>query len=447
MKIVFVLRHVGVFRHFDAVIRELCANGHTVYVLSALSRKAQGMAKPLQTCQAEVENCRIYYQEPGKGIARLFLSQIREILNSAIYFNSKHPSPALVKRRESYLVPPLRFVMSKRAIRDVLVSSGVQKLLRKIEEIIPPDKGFIKWLEKEAPDVVVASPFVFGSSLEIEYVKAAKDLGIPTIVALASWDNLTTKGTFHIYPDHVLVWNHSLLKEVVEIHNVPKEIITVTGAPTFDAWFDMNPKFDLDALCKQVGIDPKRPFLVYLSSSSSIAGDETPFVTKFAVALRENERTRKFHVLVRPHPLNASIWDSFSMENVTIWPPGGDIPDTPESKQAYYDMLYHCQAVVGVNTSAFLEAAIVDKSCLTIMTDDYRHSQIEMGHFHHLLKGDFIEIAASFSDAAENLADILDGEDRKSENRRRFVRDFIRPLELRISASHIMAKMIEASEQ
>jgi hypothetical protein len=59
----------------------------------------------------------------------------------------------------------------------------------------------MRWLEAYRPDVVVASPFIFPASKELEYIKAAKALSIPTVGAVLSWDNLTSKGTFHVIPD------------------------------------------------------------------------------------------------------------------------------------------------------------------------------------------------------------------------------------------------------
>ena len=84
------------------------------------------------------------------------------------------------------------------------------------------------------PDVVVASPYIFSLSREVEYVKAARSLGIPTVVVVLSWDNLTSKGTFHVLPDLTLVWNSALAEEAASLHDVPKEKLVVTGAPVFD---------------------------------------------------------------------------------------------------------------------------------------------------------------------------------------------------------------------
>ena len=444
MKIVFVFRHNGYFRYFSRVIGLLCQFGYEVIVLSIQQFKAQDIERPIKLFKEQVPDCEFQYFMPQRGLRWRLISHIRQILNYAFYFRSNHPSPLSVKRWEPFLLSPIRIGIRNPTFRKILISNKFQTFLKKIERLSPPEKRAIDWLKENSPDVVVASPGVFASTLDLELIKAARSSKIPTIVALASWDNLTTKGTFHVYPDHLFVWNQPLLKEAVEIHDVKKEKVVITGAPSFDVWFEMSPELDVDTFCRQVGLDPEQPYIVYLSSSKPIAGDESHFVRKFAGAVWENEQTRNFSIVVRPHPTNAEIWNGFAMDNVIIWPKGGDLPDTPESLQSYYDTLYHSMAVVGVNTSAFLEAAVVDKPCLTIMNDYYRHSQSGLGHFQHLLNGNFIEIANTYAQAAEKLANIHLGMDEKAGKRKVFVKEFIRPRGLDLSASKRMADVIES---
>jgi len=101
--------------------------------------------------------------------------------------------------------------------------------------------------------------------------------------------------------------------------------------------------------------------------------------------------------------------------------------------------------VVGVNTSAFLEAAILDKPCVTIRMAKYGFKQSEQGHFRHLLLGDFLETTHRFSEAASAIAKIIAGHDSKKRQRQLFVSDFIRPCGMDRSASEIIAQTIESA--
>jgi hypothetical protein len=314
-----------------------------------------------------------------------------------------------------------------------------------MERRIPPDPDIVRWLEAHRPDVVVASPYIVPRTGEIEYIQAARTLDIPTVAIVLSWDNLTTKGTFHIIPDAVFVWNEALAQEATSLHDVPQDKIFITGAPVFDFWFEMQPSLDFESFAKKIGIGAHQPYVLYLCSSKYISGDETSIVRAYAAALRDNPNTAHLRVMVRPHPLNATIWDGFEDQNIAIWPKDPSWVDTAEAKQDYYNSIYHSTAVVGVNTSAFLEAAILDKPCVTILIAQYRFKQSERGHFRHLLNGNFLEVTHSFSESASVIAGILAGKDSKKEQRHRFVRDFIRPHGFDHYASEIMAKAIEST--
>jgi hypothetical protein len=170
-------------------------------------------------------------------------------------------------------------------------------------------------------------------------------------------------------------------------------------------------------------------------------------VREFAQSLWAHPDCRPVQILLRPHPLNADIWKEFSADNITVYPRGGEWPDSSESKQDYFNTLFYSEAVMGVNTSAFLEAAIVDKPCVTALTAHYRHTQTGRGHFAHLLNGEFLDIAHSLPEAASRIAAVLRGEDARADHRRRFVRDFIRPRGLHRCASEIFARAVEMVAQ
>ena len=163
----------------------------------------------------------------------------------------------------------------------------------------------------------------------------------------------------------------------------------------------------------------------------------------FLEGIHRHPDTENVNVVIRPHPIHADQWSEFSAQKCRVWPRRGGDPGSPESRQGYYNVLYHSIAVVGVNTSAFLEAAIADKPCVTIMTEHYRHTQVDgFYHFRHLLNGGFLEVAESFTESAEIISNILSGNDAKALQRRAFVREFIRPRGLAKPASQVLAETI-----
>jgi hypothetical protein len=425
--------------------RFLCASGHRVTVLHGIyDRRPLNVEHALKGCKSELSNFEVLPILFRKKWVRL--SNVRELINYANYFRSQHPAPWEARRWLRRISKPIKKMIKKREIvTKLLAKEKILSTLKLIERVIPPDKDILHWLKANQPDVVIASPFILPFSPEIEYIKAANALGLPTAAIVLSWDNLTTKGTFHIIPDTTFVWNDPLAKEAAAFHDVPQDKIFITGAPVFDFWFEMKPSLDFDSFAQKAGIGNCQPYVLYLCSSRYISRDETSFVQAFSTALRNNPDTAHLRVLVRPHPANASIWDGFEDQNIAIWPKKPTWVDTAATKQDYYNSLYHSTGVVGVNTSAFLEAAILDRPCVTILIPQYGFKQNDQGHFRHLLNGKFIELTYSFSEAASAIARIIAGNDLRKAQRQRFVHDFIRPCGLDQSASEIMAKAIESA--
>jgi hypothetical protein len=445
MNIVFALHDPSVFRHFEEVIRRLCGLGHQVKVLhgNAYSDKSIVVDSALETCNFQLSNFETIPMLSRKKWLRM--SNVREMVDYANYLRPQHPTPWEARRwrRKILFKPVSKALKYSNAANKLIANHCVFNLLKWFERRIPPDPDILQWLKINRPDVVVSSPYILPRTGEIEYIQAALALQIPTIAIVLSWDNLTTKGTFHIIPDAVFVWNTALAEEATAFHDVPRDNIIIIGAPVFDFWFETQPSLDFDNFTIKTGIGANQPYVLYLCSSKYISGDETSFVRAFATALHDNQNSAHIRVMVRPHPLNSQIWDGFEDQNIVIWPKDPSWVDTTAAKQDYYNSIYHSTAVVGVNTSAFLEAAIMDKPCVTILMKQYGFKQSKQGHFRHLLNGDFLEVAHSFAKAASVIAEIIADNDRKKEQRQRFVHDFIRPCGLDQSVSEIMTKAIE----
>jgi hypothetical protein len=453
MKVLFVLRHVAYFRFFDRLIRELCASGHNVTLLLEHRHRTDDQAdrskespRALLACQAEVNNFDWDWAIQRRDVWRKPTRAARELINYASYLKPGRQSSRMIVERSARQLPLLaQRLLRFQFARTLLVAPLAQEALRSFERLAPPDRGLVGWLRLHQPDVVVASPVIMRHSEEVEYIKAAKAVGIPTLVAVTSWDHLTTKGVFQLIPDLTLVWNQAQVEEAVRLHGVPLSKVVFTGAPVFDEWFQMQPTLDRAAFCRLAGLDPARPYVLYLCSSQSIVRDETETVEGFAWALQQHAGTGPVSLLVRPYPWHASIWQNYTGDRFAIWPRAGNNPDTPEARQDYYHALRYSAAVAGINTSGFIDAAIVGRPCLTILSQRYRDTQQDIAHFQHLLKADFLEAARGPAGAAELLSTILEGRDARSDNRQRFVREFVRPWGIDQPASQVMARAIEAA--
>ncbi len=320
-------------------------------------------------------------------------------------------------------------------------ASRLGSLLSLVEGAIPSDRRIEALLRAERPDVMIVTPLVRVGSHQTEYVKSAKAIGVPVVFPVFSWDNLSTKGLMHEIPDWVLVWNDWQRSEAVEIHHVPADRVVVTGAPRFDRFFAMQPKVGRDRFCRKRGFDPRQPILTYLCSSNFVAESERQFVLRWIDHVRRIPALEGCGIVIRPHPREKAQWRAFTPpdERVTL-----SRPRAITGEQSLYDTLHHSAAVVGLNTSAEIEAGIVGRPVLTVLSEEFAGGQEGTVHFHYLRRerGGFVEVAPDLEAHGRQLAAAVAGQyDRLAI--RSSIERFVRPHGIERRATPIMVDAIE----
>jgi hypothetical protein len=128
------------------------------------------------------------------------------------------------------------------------------------------------------------------------------------------------------------------------------------------------------------------------------------------------------------------------VKDVVLW---GANPVDPESRADYFDSMFNAAAVVGLNTSALVESAIVDRPVFTILLPEFRESQEGTFHFHYLLDAanGFLNTSRSLDEHAQQMAGLLSGGAVRSN--RRFVEHFVRPKGAAAAATPVFADAVE----
>jgi hypothetical protein len=447
MKIAIVLSQSYYYFPYDRVARLLCSWGHDVKIIcrSGFSEDGNKSARALLELVKKNPNASLEYALFRDKSAQLFPSIIRELANYAVFVRDEHPSPHLALGRAKLKLPGkiVKFIQNP-LIRFLLSTKLARFMLMLIESLIPPDEQIVEWLKVNQPQVIFASPFIYDFDLEIEYVKAARHLSIPVIASVWSWDNLTSKGTYQVRPNWLFVWNQNLHKEAVEIHDFSEEQVFITGAPVYDSWLELKPSTDREAFCRQAGVNPSKPYILYLCSSKQISENEAEIIRELVSYIEKMAVENRPSVIIRPHPSKDIDLNDIENEWIRVFPKQGQRPDIDRTRQTYFDTLYYSALVIGINTTGFLESALLDKPCLTLANPATSEGQEMRAHFKHLMDAEFIEVATSFPELIDKIEKILVGDDDKRDNRQKFVRQFIRPKGIGISPSLVMAKAIIA---
>lgn len=446
MKIAVVLSQGTHYFYYDRVVRRLHAKGHEVRIVcpADFSHEGNKSSRALKKLLMDESGITLEDALPRKK-HRYAAELIRGLRDYSNFIRPEHPSPHLaVNWVRKELSPKVLRLVQIQIIKSILATKTARMFLSLLESLIPPEELIVGRLAEFQPRAVFASPYVFTSVVEAEYTKAAKSLNIPVIASLLSWDNLTSKGTYQVRPDWLFVWNQKLVEEAVQIHDFEPRRVFVTGAPVYDTWFDLTPARERASFCAQTGLDPSKPYVLYLCSSKGIAEKEVELLHMLIAQFEKVDESVRPSILVRPHPFKDMDADGLENDWVKVFPKGGQRPDTDEARSTYYDSLYHSAAVIGVNTTGFLESAILDKPCLTLVTPMTSRGQEMRAHFKHLMDAGYIEVAKDFPELVEKTRKNISGEDAGRENRARFVHNFIRPHGLDMQASKVMAEAILA---
>ncbi len=162
------------------------------------------------------------------------------------------------------------------------LSERVIRRAARVEAAIPTSRAIDRYIRERSPDVVLATPVVNRASTQVDLLKSARGLGVPTGVCVASWDNLTNKGLLRFVPERVLVWNEVQRREAVELHGVPVGRVVVTGAQVFDEWFERRPSRSREEFLGEVGLDPSEPYVLYVCSNPAMTEvSEAEFVLEW----------------------------------------------------------------------------------------------------------------------------------------------------------------------
>jgi hypothetical protein len=452
MRILFFLHNISKSRHFDGVIAALAERGHSVVLAAARQRnrplslpKALSVANRHLIAQGskgriEVTACPVRRVDAWRTVAPA-LRQARDYLR---FQDPRYAGAEKLERRSASAVPAgwARFVR-----QHAWIGRHWRLALRGLaaaERLIPSDPLFELFIKYEDPDLVLVTPLVDYGSYQTDYVKSAHRAGVPVAFLPFSWDNLTNRGLVRVEPDRVLVWNDIQKREVVDLHGVSENRVVVTGAPRFDDFFAMRPSTTREEFCRQTGIDPAAPFLLYVCSSEFVAPREVDFVKDWIRQVRSAPQTalRSCGVVVRPHPAHLKQWKDVSLEefaNAALWTE----KQTLNADQGLYDSLHHAAAVVGLNTSAMIEAGILGKPVHTIITDAFAGGQEQTLHFEYLRSenGGLLHESRTFDEHLRKLDGSL--RDPAPERGLRFVEQFVRPRGLDTRVTPLMVEEIE----
>ncbi len=299
-------------------------------------------------------------------------------LNEFVWdFRLQIPSRLSIYRHTRNYGLPLRLM---REFGRVLALLRLEQVLeRNLEGLLctyPRSPEARQRLQRQRPDLILTtSPFWF---YEPAVVATAKQLKIPVIALIPSWDNLSTKNRMVFSYDGFIVWNEQLKKELLEFYPVSRSVpVYVTGAPQFDLFLREDLYISREEFCGRYGLNPSLPIVLYALGSPNFI-KEHPGAVEMAKRVVAGE-LGEVQLLVRPHPAHSNIemTQMFApyaprvvlQQSAAVKVKVNDRTQDLSQVVDWVNTFRHSDVVVNLSSTVAIDGAIFDKPIVNIDFD------------------------------------------------------------------------------
>lgn len=290
------------------------------------------------------------------------------------------------------------------------------------------------------PALVFNGSHIHGTAGELP-LRVAQRLGIPTAGFIFSWDNLTSRSRVMVPYDHWLVWHEGMKKQLLEIYpRIKPENVFVTGTPQMDFHFKPELVMPRAELCRRIGIDPARPFILYTTGIDRHFPKEHLHVELVIKLLRELDLPQKPQLVVRNYikgtsPEMQALSERKSQDVAfppMLWDMAWATP-RPEDLELYCSLVHHSALSINAASTVTLEYLLIDKPVINLDFDppgsnlaycDGFKRHIRFDHFWQVAQSGACMVAQSEDDMRRMLIKGLTQPEADSAARNRFVSDF-----------------------
>jgi len=304
------------------------------------------------------------------------------------------------------------------AVARFMASLGItERTVSRWEIALFHRRKMARLFDRYRPDAVL---FTKLHSTNIHVVKEAKKRNVRSICFVEGWDNPSSKGPFSAEPDHILVWNECMRREIVEHHGFSGERIDVVGVPQFDFYHDRSKFCGREVFFERYGLDPKLKLIAYCVAGGEIARSEPEVVDLVYRAIMDGRVSFPAQLLLRLHPNTRGDYlkqfDRFkALPRVVVQPAGrvAKIQDgwdpSWEDMTRLAETMLHSDVVLNVASTITLDAIAFDTPVVGVGFEggtprDYFESYrryYDFTHFNPVVKNGGIRVACSLDELVD----------------------------------------------
>ncbi|MCB4799711.1 glycosyltransferase family 28 protein [Neotamlana laminarinivorans] len=315
---------------------------------------------------------------------RAELNVSRDKFNDAVYPTYKFPFN--YKGAKNIF----RSLFTKWLVGKYSSPKGITQLREKINKLERSTSKYAyckKQLQEHKPDLVFCT--TQRATQSISALLAAKDLGIPTVAFVYSWDNVP-KAMQVVETDYYCVWSDLMKKEQLKYYPfVKEEQVFVTGTPQFEPHFDASLKQTKEAFFAEHNLDINKKYICYSGDDETTSPLDQYYLEDLANACRSlNSKGYNLGVIYRKCPVDFTPrYDAVINANKDIievidpiWQQVGSqwnqILPTPEDFKMLYNVCEHSEFVTNVCSSTVFDFVAHNKPCIYY---NYEQPQLKKG--------------------------------------------------------------------
>lgn len=266
--------------------------------------------------------------------------------------------------------------------RYLIFEEGASRIFSKLPGVGAMLRRVFSWVNFGTIKKIleVHEPCLFFSTDVFDYydtplLSEAKKSGIPTLGMVRSWDNCWSKGRLLVVPDWLLVNNPTIAEEVVSLHGMPSDRITVCGMPQFDV-FKNQPRITREDFFKNMGLDPDKKLILFAPAGKLLSDSDEDIAKILVDAIDKGSIKQSSQLLVRNHPNHPA--DLRYLEGkVVVEIPGkifspGNVKAaelTRDDSEHLADTLFHSDVVIYVATTLGIDALVYNKPQIIVDFD------------------------------------------------------------------------------
>ena len=190
LRFLFVMQYPGYLRYFDSTVRLLAARGHHVDIAFDSPHKPAEGAEAL----AGVENVTVTDRTPARGdVWALVAPGVRGTIDYTRYLHPSFADARYLRARMRVALPPVFAMLGRWNTASASTTRTLIRMFTALERATPSSPALERFIQSRDPDAVLVTPLVTDRCSQVDVIKSAQALGIPTGLCVASWDHLTTK--------------------------------------------------------------------------------------------------------------------------------------------------------------------------------------------------------------------------------------------------------------